>query len=159
MTIRSLFLGALMFTRVVWGYEIPDENEVVSRTCRLAVKVEVIRDSMLERPSGRALVTAHLFDGDGNPYRGERIELTATTGTFICRLPDDSSTADAELSKDCYSTGDDGKAKIYLVNIPFNQKVHIKANYDCDDRLITGTASLSVSRSVVRKKKPVRPKP
>ncbi|MBN1309602.1 MAG: hypothetical protein JXA18_16905 [Chitinispirillaceae bacterium] len=149
----------LLFTAIVRGYEIPDENEVISRTCRLAVKVEIIRDSVLERPAGRALVTVHLFDGDDNPYRGERIELIATSGTFLCRLPEDTAEGETEAADECFSTGDDGKAKIYLVNIPFNQRVHIKANYDCDGRLITGTASLSVSRSVVRKKKSVRPKP
>ena len=159
MKLRHWVSMILFFTAIVRGYEIPDENEFISRTCRLAVKVEIIRDSVLERPAGRGLVTAHLFDGDGNPYRGERIELTATSGTFLCRLPDDTTGSETGDGKECFTTGDDGKAKIYLVNIPFNQRVHIKANYVCDGRLITSTASLSVSRRVVRKKRSVRPKP
>jgi len=151
---RNLMVPILLISSISWSYEIPDENEVTSRTCRLSLKVEIIRDSMLERPAGRALVTAHLFDESGNPYRGERIEMVATNGTFLCRLPDAvSATSETETSDDCFSTGDDGMVNVYLVSIPFNRQVRIKANYDCDGRLITGTASLSVSRNVVHKKK------
>ena len=150
-------LITMLLATAAIGYEIPDENEVVARTCRLALKLEVIRDETLEKPTGRAIVTAHLFDDEGNPYRGERIEFSAGTGTFVCRLPEDSTTEETEPTYDCFSTGDDGIAKPYLINIPYNQQVRVKATYSCDERIITTTASMSISRSRTKRKKPVRP--
>ena len=146
-------LITMLLATAAIGYEIPDENEVVARTCRLALKLEVIRDETLEKPTGRAIVTAHLFDDEGNPYRGERIEFSANTGTFVCRLPDDSTAGETEPSSDCFTTGDDGKAKPFLINIPYNQPVRVKATYTCDERVITTTASMSLSRSKTRRKK------
>ena len=139
------------------SYEIPDETEVVTRTCRLSVKLEVIPDKTMEKPTGRAVVTANLFDDEGNPYRGERIEFSATHGTFICTLPEDAVTEESETSTDCFSTRDDGIAKLYLVNIPLNTKIQVKATYNCGDRIISSTASLGISRGKVKRRKQVQP--
>ncbi|MBN1757710.1 MAG: hypothetical protein JW863_05305 [Chitinispirillaceae bacterium] len=141
------------------SYEIPDETEYVSRTCRLSVKLEVIPDKTMEKPTGRAVVTANLFDDDGNPYRGERIEFSATHGTFICRLPEDAVAEESETSTDCFSTRDDGIAKLYLVNIPLNTKIQVKATYNCGDRIISSTASLAISRGKAKRRKQVKPHP
>ncbi len=152
-----LFILTALFTATAANaYEIPDENEVPARTCRLTVKIEVIRDETLERPSGRAVVTAQLFDGEGNPYRGERINFSATAGTFVCRLPEDSTSGDTESSDDCFVTGDDGTAKPYLINIPYNRQVSVKAVYSCDERLITAAASMSISRERVKGRKAIK---
>ena len=147
----------ILFCTAVSGYEIPDENEIITRTCRLAVKLEVIRDETLQKPTGRAIVTAHLFDDEGNPYRGERIEFSATAGTFACRLPEDSTPVETETDYQCFSTGDDGLAKPFLINIPYNQQVRVKATYTCGERIITTSASMSISRATVKKKKRVKP--
>lgn len=157
MIMRNWVVLPLLAFRMAWCYEILDENEVTSRTCRLAVNAVIIQDETLQKSSGRVLVTVHVFDGEGNPYRGEPIVLTATSGTFLCRLPDDTAAGSIEAEETCFSTGDDGKANVFLVNIPFNQPLRIKATHDCDGRLITGTASVTISRGVVRKKKRVRP--
>jgi hypothetical protein len=153
-------LLASTFVISVYGYEesyeIPDETEMVTRTCRLSVKLEAIPDKTLKKPTGRAIVTAVLSDDDGNPYRGERVEFSATNGTFICRLPDDSTSDASETSTDCFTTRDDGIAKLYLVNIPLNTKIQVKASFDCGDRIVTSTASLAFSRSKVQRQKKVR---
>ena len=159
MMVRLLILLTLLTFSTVYSYEIPDENEVVTRTCRITVKLEVLPDTSFEKPTGRALVTVNLFDDDGNPYRGERVELRATHGTFICRLPEDTAAGESETGSDCFATRDDGIARPYLVNIPFNTKIQVKASYSCDDRLVYSTASLSISRGVVKRRKRVRPRP
>ena len=155
----KLFLTMLIVSAPLWSYDIPDENEVTAQTCRLAVKLEVIRDETMQKATGRAMVIAHLYDDAGNPLRGERIELTANAGTFVCRLPDDTTAAaragDGEADA-CFTTGDDGTAKPYLLNIPYNTRVQVKAGYTCGERAIFTTASMSISRQVVKHKKAVK---
>lgn len=136
-----------------FGYEIPDENEVTTKTCRLKVKIEVIKDENLDKPVGRAIVTAILTDDNGNPYIGERVELSANFGTFVCRLPEDSLSSGGESENDCFHTASDGKATVYLINIPYNHTITVRATYDCGGREIVGTASMSISKKVVKKKK------
>ena len=139
-----------------WSYEIPDETEVISRTCSLSVKLEVIPDPEMKRRSGRAKVAVLLCDRDGNPHRGEKMALTATVGTFICTLPEERTGSSDETTSDCFTTGDDGYARLYLVNIPFNHQVRVKAQYDCGDYIVTGNASLAITRGKVRHKKRIR---
>lgn len=159
---KKVLLSTVMlaFATAATAYEIPDENEVTSQTCRISVNAEVIRDETMEKKTGRAIVRVNLADDEGNPYRGERIEVVANGGTFVCTLPEDSAQAGADSTSDeadCFMTGFDGIAKLYLVNIPINQQIRIRANYDCGGRMINGSASLSISRAVVKKKKQVRP--
>lgn len=160
-SMKMIPLSAVVFTfaMAAAAYEIADENEVVSQTCRISVKAEVIHDETMEKKTGRAIVSVNLTDDDGNPYRGEEIEVVANGGTFVCNLPEDSaqeSVGSQTDGADCFMTGDDGIAKLYLVNIPINQQIHIRANYDCGGRMINGSASLSISRAVVKKKKQVK---
>lgn len=139
-----------------WSYEIPDETEVISRTCSLSVKLEVIPDPEMKRRSGRAKVAVFLGDRDGNPHRSEKLTLTATVGTFICNLPGETGIQNDETSTDCFTTGDDGYATLYLVNIPFNHQVRVNAQYDCGDYIVTGNASLAITRGKVKRKKRIR---
>lgn len=148
-------LIVLIFSTSGWSYEIPDENEVITRSCSLSVKLEVIPDPGMKRGSGRANVAVFLSDRDGNPHRGETLELKATIGTFICKLPEDTTGPNDETSSSCFTTGDDGYARIYLVNIPFNQQVRVNAKYDCGDYIVTGNANLVIRRGKVRRKKRV----
>jgi hypothetical protein len=157
MSVKNALLLLLFIVATVLSYEIPDENEYVTRTCRLSVKAEVIPDKTLEKPTGRAVVTANLTDDEGNPYRGERVEVSANGGTFVCRLPDDSTSEGSETDADCFTTRDDGIAKLYLVNIPLNTRIQVKASCDCGDRSINSTASLAISRAKVKRKRQVRP--
>ena len=157
MSVKNAILVSCFLVAAAFSYEIPDENEVITRTCRLSIKAEVIPDKTLEKPTGRAVVTVDLTDDESNPYRGERVEVRATGGTFICRLPEDSSSESSETDSDCFTTRDDGIAKLYLINIPLNTKVQIKASYDCGDRIINSTASLAISRARVKRKKQIRP--
>jgi hypothetical protein len=154
----KLYLFVLMMSLPLWSYEIPDENEVTAQSCKISLKVEVVRDESMERPTARAIVTGHLFDENGFPLVGERIEFSATTGSFSCRLPDDSTAA--PLTDDnadvCFDTDVEGNAKPYLLNIPYNSRVQIRAKYTCGEQSIFATASMSVSRQVVKHKKAVR---
>jgi hypothetical protein len=140
-----------------WSYEIPDEEEYVTQTYSLSVKVQVIPDKEMEKPTGRAKDVAHLCDSDGDPHSGETLHLTATAGTFICKLPEEATKEEKETTTDCFTTGADGKATVYLVNIPLNRQVHVKAIYDSDDYTVTGNAKLLITRGKVKKRKQVRP--
>lgn len=141
----------LFAVTVISAYEIPDENEELARTCRINVKVQVIPDTEMEMATGRAIVTAILTDDAGNPYRQEKVRLAANAGTFICNLPEAASDTTAQ-PVDCFQTGFDGSAKLYLVNIPLNTPIRITAAYDCDDRTVSSFATMSISRSVAKKK-------
>jgi hypothetical protein len=147
----------LVFSAPLWSYEIPDENEVTMQTCRLSVKLEVIRDETLKKATGRAQVIARLTDESGNPLISQRIEFTANAGTFVCKLPEDSTPAWGDNDEEaCFTTNYEGKATPYLLNIPYNQRVQVKATYSCGERVITTTASMSISRQVVKKRKTAR---
>jgi hypothetical protein len=148
----SPILIVLLLSTSGWSYEIPDENEVITRTCSLSVKLDIIPDPGMKRRSGRAKVAVFLGDRDGNPHRGETLELRATIGTFICKLPDDTTGPKDEASTSCFTTGDDGYARLYLVNIPFNQQIRVNAKYGCGDYIVTGNASLVIRRAKARRK-------
>jgi hypothetical protein len=156
---RSLpfFLLFAAVTITAYSYEIPHEDEVTSRVCRMQLQTKVIPDEQQKQPAGRAIVTVLLVDDEGNSYPKERVSLTATAGTFVCVLPEERTDDGGEPPEDCFITGYDGKATVYLINIPINTQVRVTARYECDERAITSTASLSISRSVVKKKKQVKP--
>lgn len=153
-----LLLLILVFVPALFAYEIPDENEYVSQTCRISVKVTVIPDEAMTEPTGRAVVTATLTDDEGNPQRQMRLTIKANAGTFMCTLPGDSTTSEESSSDECFSTGYDGIARLYLVNIPLNAPIKVTASYDCDGNAVSSFATMSISRGKVKHKQRVRPR-
>jgi len=157
MNIHLIILVLTVFTTSLSAYEIADENEYVSRTCRMSVTVKVIPDETLTLPTGRAIVTATLTDNDGNPQRQTRLDVRANAGTFMCALPEDSMSTATSTSDACFTTGYDGIAKLYLVNIPLNTPIRVTAAYDCDGNAVSSFATMSISRGKVKRKQRVQP--
>ena len=157
MVLRTFTMATLLSVINVWSYEeqfeIPDETETVTRTCSLAVSLTVIPDETLKKPTGRAKVVIILCDRNGNPYSGETLQLTANAGTFACKLPEEETKDEEGTSADCFATGADGKANLYLLNIPINQRVRIKATYDCGEYIVTSTASCVISRGKAKRRR------
>jgi hypothetical protein len=153
MLVKKMFLGILLLSAITPCYEIPDENEEIARTCRINVKLQVIPDASMQNRTGRALVTTTVTDDEGNPYGGERVTLSANAGTFVCGLPKDTvpATETAVSPADCFLTGYDGIARLYLVNIPLNSPIRVTASYNCNDSRISSSATMSISRGVVNK--------
>jgi len=152
----SLFLFCTVFQTA--AYDIPDENEYVTETCRINVKISVIPDKKMENTTGRALVSATLTDDEGTPKPQVRLAVTANAGTFICRLPEDTTSGGSESESDCFTTEYDGVARLYLVNIPLNTQIKVTASCPCGERTVSSFATMSISRGKVKHKKRVRPR-
>lgn len=148
----------IVFSVSAWSYEIPDEKEYIARTCSISVSLSVLPDPDLTKPTGRGKVVVTLCDNDGSPYREQTVELSANAGTFACQLPEEKTDGE-EPESDCFTTGDDGKANLFLINIPLNRQVQVKAAYDCGDYTVNSTASLVISRGKAKRKKQIRIKP
>jgi hypothetical protein len=153
MFLKIIFVAITFLVSTAIAYEIPDENEELARTCRIAVKIKVLPDEQMKKRTGRAIVSATLTDDADNPYRQERIDFTANAGTFTCQNPEDTTTPPSEMTDSCFTTGFDGVAKVYLVNIPVNTPIRVTASYMCSDRKIASFATMSISRGIVKKKK------
>ncbi len=118
-------------------------DEKVVTSCTLSIKVSTVQS--IESAAPKALVEVFLLNKDGEPISGGQIGLTATAGTFICN----------EINMDdktCFFSGPDGKAKITLINIPYNSPVKIKASYNCGDYDVYATGNLLLTKRTTRKK-------
>lgn len=118
-------------------------DEKVITSCTLSIKVSTAQS--VENATPKAVVEVFLFNKDGEPISGGQIGLTATAGTFICN---ETTTDD----KTCFFSGPDGKAKITLINIPYNSPVKIKASYNCGDYDVYATGNLLLTKRTTRKK-------
>jgi len=145
---RKIILSVLLLQIVSFGYEfeIPDK----SLGCDISMKISLIPVKPQDR-SGRAVVNIKLVNKAGAPISGKKIELSASWGTFVCRLPEDSAAADSSDMRSCFITGKDGKARVNLINIPFNSPVNVKALCDCGDYTVSATGNLSIKQ--IRRKK------
>lgn len=104
-----------------------------------------------EDQSGSAVVEIKLAGKAGDPIAGKDLVMTATWGTFLCRLSQDTAAVDSGDPRSCFVTGQDGKALINLVNLPINSPVNVKAVCDCGDYVVSATGNLSIKQ--IRKRK------
>lgn len=145
---KNVWLLFLLLTGVsLFGDELPDQEEAeVTHSCSLSVALAALPDETV-RASGRARFSAFLCNRHGEPSAGETLQITATHGTLLCTLPGDSSVVDGTAATSCFTTGKNGRLVVYLINIPLNQVVQVKAHYDCGEYLVSGTGNLVISRS------------
>jgi hypothetical protein len=132
---------------------ISSEETVVS-SCRLQIKINPLQSASVSS-APKAVVIVLLVNGEGDPISGGHIELSATVGTLLCSsdtLSDSSSTKNDSDPRSCFSTGDDGKAQIDLINIPFNTPVRVKASYNYGDYTVRATGSVVISKKTIPKK-------
>src|SRR5690554_7759556 len=125
---KKIVLSVLLVQIVSFGYEfeIPDK----SLGCDISMKLSLIPVEEGDR-SGRAVVNLRLVNKAGAPISGKEIDLSASWGTFMCKLPEDTTNEDFSDARSCFVTGEDGNARVNLVNIPFNSPVNVKAVCDC----------------------------
>lgn len=125
-------------------------TETVVASCSLKIRINPL-ESTTSSSTPKAIVEVTLVSRDGNPISGGNIALSATLGTLLCNpeTVQDSSNSD---SHSCFITGEDGKAHIDLINIPYNTAVRVKASYDCGDYTIRASGNVIISKKVVHKK-------
>ncbi|NLW32493.1 MAG: hypothetical protein GXY77_13675 [Fibrobacter sp.] len=144
---KKIILSVLLFHIVSYAYEfeISDKN----LGCDISMKLSLIPVEEGDR-SGRAVVNLRLIDKAGAPISGKKIDLSASWGTFMCRLPEDTTNEESSDARSCFVTGDDGNARVNLVNIPFNSPVNVKAVCDCGGYTVSATGNLSIKQVRVK---------
>jgi hypothetical protein len=129
-------------------------TETVVASCSLKIKINPL-ESAASSSAPKAIVEVTLVTREGNPISGGNIVLSATAGTLLCNpepVQDSSKTSANSDSHACFITGEDGKALIDLINIPYNTAVRVKASYDCGDYTIRASGNLLLSKKVIHKK-------
>jgi hypothetical protein len=129
-------------------------TETVVASCSLIVRIKPL-ESTTSSSTPKAIVEVTLVSREGNPISGGNIVLTATSGTLLCTsetFQDSSINKASSDSHSCFTTGEDGKAHIDLINIPYNTAVRVRALYDCGDYTIRASGNVLLSKKVIHKK-------
>ena len=140
---KKTLLVVLLLQMVSFGYEfeVPDQ----SAGCNISIKLALTPVKPQDQ-TGRAVVEVTVVNKAGAPISGKEIALTATWGTFLCKLPEDTTSADSADARSCFATGTNGKARFHLVNLPFNSPVKVTATGDCGDYTVSATGNLSIKQ-------------
>ena len=140
-----------------------EEQEFVTETsCSLSLKTTALPVDSSDR-SGSVGIEGLLTDNKGSPIEGQRIQITASNGTFTCMPPVRFSSAEVSSSAEsCLNTQEDGTFKIYLVNIPFNRPGTVKAFCTYGSFRVSAFCSYSITKykkSAAKKSSyPIKPK-
>jgi hypothetical protein len=129
-----------------------DGTSIESVSCKISMTV-VANKSNPGDVAGTAIVNVTLIDKAGNPIAGREIAVQGTGGTLLCRMPGDTSgsTIKVEDDRSCYTTGENGKVRLYLVNIPVNTTVRVNATAICGDFEVHAKGSVAITRGYPRK--------
>jgi hypothetical protein len=140
----------LILQAVCFSYEFDISEE--STNCSLSMKL-LMDSAATEELTGRATIEVKLCTKEGVPLSGYSLELSSTWGTFLCLRPglNDGMATDAE-ERACFKTGEDGLARIRLVNVPVNSPVKVKVVCDCGNYHVFAAGTLSMNKSGKRKK-------
>ncbi|HEX3018940.1 MAG TPA: hypothetical protein VHP36_01500 [Chitinispirillaceae bacterium] len=147
----------LFFQLVSFGYEISlPEEEASSSSCKLSMKL-VMTTPEADAATGRAIVEVKLINSLGNPLSDYEIQLSSTRGTFLCQLPEQKSENagdNPEIDRSCFLTGQDGKIKVNLVNLPLNGgAVQVKATCDCGGYQVYASGNINYNKKIIKKTK------
>jgi hypothetical protein len=129
-------------------------TESVVSSCSLKVRINPL-ESATSSSTPKAIVEVTLVNREGEPISGGNIELSANAGTLLCipkTVQDSSNSSTNSDTRSCFITGEDGKALIDLINIPYNTAVRVKALYDCGDYIIKASGNVMLSKKVIHKK-------
>jgi hypothetical protein len=154
--LTTKFALIVIFIQICISSAFPDEensmatimsDETVVSSCSLQIKINPVQPTAVST-APKAIIEVTLISRDGNPISGGNIGLTSTVGTLQCKsLPGNDTDP-----RGCFITGDDGKAQIDLINIPFNTPVRVKASYNNGDYTVRATGSVIISKKTVHKK-------
>lgn len=149
MKLPVIFPLLLLAGACAWAQD-DDEREFV-QSCSLSVKTTVYPADSADA-AGKAVVEVALCDKAGAPIPNQQIEVSASSGTFSC-IPPDSFIRENASDRSCFITGQDGKIRVYLVSIPFNQTGLVKAACTYGDITVKASGSYSIMRHVIKKKR------
>lgn len=153
--IRFYALFAVLFIQFCFAHSAFSESmgsiaseESIVQTCSLSIKITPSQPQPSDL-AAKAEISVTVLSRDGIPVIGNQIELTANAGTFNCPAVAGESESD---DKSCFSTNQDGKAIITLINLPFNKSIKVKASTQCGDYVLTASGSVIISKKVIKKK-------
>jgi hypothetical protein len=141
--VRFLGLFILLFFQLsVFSYEFEQPGE--SSTCKISLQMKM-KPVHPDDNTGSAVIEVFLREKNGTPLPDKQIQLTATAGTFYCRLPDkkDSTGTDPSEDQTCYTTDQYGKARINIVNLLAGETVQVKVTCDCGGYFVYASGSLA----------------
>jgi hypothetical protein len=127
--------------------------EFVTASCSLSVKSTVLPTDSFDG-TGKARIEGFLCDKDGAAIAGQEIHIAANCGTFSCKPPSneiDTDTGSQEAGF-CYNTGEDGKMRVYLINIPFNKPGKVTASCTYGSFVVKASSTFIVKRAVIKGK-------
>ena len=130
-------------------------TETVVASCSLKIRINPLRITT-SSSTPKALVEVTLAEqrGESDLWRRHRVNGNSR-GLFYAiqsTVQDSSSNGATSDAHSCFITGEDGKALIDLINIPYNTAVRVKASYDCGDYTIRATGNVIISKKVIHKK-------
>jgi hypothetical protein len=145
---RFLILTIISAAFIGWSQ---DYETVETVSCKISMSIVADR-ATLKDVAGTAVVEVKLVDKAGKPIAGQEIAVQGTAGTLLCRVPGDTSKpGKVEDDRTCFTTDENGKSKLYFVNIPFNTTIRVKATSQCGDFEVHATGSVAVTRGMPRK--------
>ncbi len=145
-----VFFIQFCFTQSVFSQSMGSilSEESIVESCSLSIKIIPIKPQPSD-PAAMAEITVTVLNRDGIPVSGNQINVTADAGTLNCSALTGESGSD---DKSCFSTNQDGKAIINLINLPFNKNIKVKASTQCGDYVLTASGSAIISKKVIKKK-------
>jgi hypothetical protein len=107
---------------------------------------------------GKARVYVTLCTKQGTPIPDQEILFTTTCGVFSCKPLDSEDTAAVDSTLyECDHTDKNGKAMVYIVNIPFNNRGNVTASCDYGALSVKASCFYLITRHIVRKKVQTKP--
>jgi hypothetical protein len=145
---RFLLATLTIFCTNIWAQD--EDERVYVTSCSLFVKATVYTPDSSD-VAGKAMIEAALSDKNGIPIPGRKITLTATCGTLTClqsNMANDSAPRTQEGP--CFTTGNDGKILVFLVDIPFNKPGRVKAGCTFGDFKVNASSKFSIMRKITK---------
>jgi hypothetical protein len=134
---------------VIAQYEEETEYAV---SCSLSMKITVFQPDTADN-SGRGYVEVSLCDKNGIPVPNKEVKMVASCGMLSCQAPgwhDDVNSL--STGNTCFTTGADGRAQVYLANVPFNTQGWVKATGFCNEINVSGTGTYMIARKSIKKR-------
>jgi hypothetical protein len=128
-----------------------DEETEYAVSCSLSMKITVFPPEATET-SGRGYVEVFLCDKNGIPIPNKEISLVASCGVLSCQAGMYGDDRSFSSDKTCYFTGADGRAQVYLADVPFNTLGRVVATSFCNDITVKGAGTFKISRKSIKKR-------
>ena len=128
-----------------------DEETEYTVSCSLSMKITVFPPEASET-SGRGYIEVFLCDKNGVPVPNKEISLITSCGVLSCQAEMYADGRSLSSDKTCYVTGPDGRAQVYLTDVPFNTQGRVKATSFCNELTVKGSGTFKISRKSIKKR-------